>query len=406
MKKRLRIVLALAVVAAAGIFLYNFLHNRDDESILRFSGNIEVTEAQLGFRIPGRLAERLAEEGDTVREGRLLARLDKSDQEIGVAQAEANLAYAEAVLAELLAGSRQEEIERAEARVLQAKESLTELQRGSRSEEIESARAELARARAAEQSAKVLLNQARADFARYENLFKEESVSRNVFETYRNNLQTAENQVKEASAGVKAANEQLELVKTGPRAEQIARAEAALKQAEAEFSLVKAGPRQEAIDQAKAKAFAARANLLQANQQLSYTELLAPMDGVVLSTAAEPGEYLNPSTPVLTLGRLARPWLRAYVGERDLGRIKLNQEVRVTTDSFPDKSYTGRVSFIASQAEFTPKTVQTFDERVKLMYRIKVDLENPEGELKPGMPADGLIDLAARQGPEETHAAD
>lgn len=396
MNKKLRIAIILAVLLAAGLSAFGYFRDRDGESTLRFSGNIEVTEAQLSFRIPGRLAERPVEEGDAVSEGRLLARLDKSDQEIAVSQAEANLAYAEAVLAELLAGSRPEEIDRAQARVLQARESLNELQSGSRSEEIESARAELARARAAEQSAQVLLNQAKADYTRYENLFKEESVSRNVFETYRNNLQTAENQVKEAGARVKAATEQLGLVKSGPRAEQIARAEAALKQAEAEYALVKAGPRQEAIDQAKAKSFAARASLLQARQQLAYTELLAPMDGVVLSTAAEPGEYLNPSTPVLTMGRLARPWLRAYVGERDLGRVKLNQEVRVTTDSFPDKVYAGRVSFIASQAEFTPKTVQTFDERVKLMYRIKVDLDNPEGELKPGMPADGVINLAAR----------
>ena len=115
-----------------------------------------------------------------------------------MAQAEANLAYAEAVLAELVAGSRSEDIDRAEARVLQARESLTELQHGSRSEEIESGRAELASARAAEQSAIVQANQAKADFERYANLFKEGSVSKNVFETYQNNLKTAENQVKEA----------------------------------------------------------------------------------------------------------------------------------------------------------------------------------------------------------------
>ena len=396
MKKRLRIVILLIVAVVGGIVAYNFLRNRADENTLRFSGNIEVTEAQMSFRIPGRLAERSVEEGDTVREGQLLARLDKSDQEIGVAQAEAGLAYAEAVLAELVAGSRIEDIDRAEAKVLQARESLTELQRGSRSEEIESGRADLARAKAAEQSAVVQLNQARADYARYENLFKEQSVSKNVSETFQNNLKTAENQAKEANARVKAATEQLGLLKAGPRVEQIARAEAALKQAEAEYALIKAGPRKEAIDQARAKLLSAKETLNQARQQLAYTELTAPMDGVVLSTAAEPGEYLNPAAPVLTLGRIARPWLRAYINERDLGRIKLNQEVRVTTDSFPGKSYPGRVSFIGSQAEFTPKTVQTFDERVKLMYRIKIDLENPDGELKPGMPADGVIDLAAR----------
>lgn len=396
MKKRLRIIIPLALAVIVALVAYNLLRHRHNGSTLEFSGNIEVTEAQMSFRIAGHLAERPVEEGDTVSQGQLLARLDKSDQAIGVAQAEANLAYAEAVLAELVAGSRKEDIDRAEAKVLQAKESLTELQRGSRSQEIESGRAELARAKAAELSAEVQARQARADFARYENLFKQESVSKNVFETYQNNLQTAENQVKEAGARVKAASEQLGLLKAGPRVEQIARAEAALQQAEAEYALIKAGPRQEAIDQARAKAQAARESLNQARQQLSYTELLAPMDAVVLSTAAEVGEYLNPAAPVVTLGRLSRPWLRAYVNEQDLGRVKLGQEVTVTTDSFPDKTYTGRVSYISGQAEFTPKTVQTFEERVKLMYRIKVDLANPANELKPGMPADGLIDFRAR----------
>ena len=173
--------------------------------------------------------------------------------------------------------------------------------------------------------------------------------------------------------------------------EKIQSAAAALKQAEAEYALIKAGPRKESIDQARAKVLAARQAVNLAGQQLKYTELIAPMDAVVLSTVAEPGEYLNPASPVLTLGRIDKPWLRAYIHETDLGRIKLGQKVEVTTDSFPDKTYSGLVSYISSQAEFTPKTVQTFEERVKLMYRIKVILDNADHELKPGMPADGLI---------------
>jgi HlyD family secretion protein len=120
------------------------------------------------------------------------------------------------------------------------------------------------------------------------------------------------------------------------------------------------------------------------------------MNAVVLSISAEAGEYLNPATPVLTLGHVAKPWLRAYINETDLGRIKLGQQVEVTTDTFPDKTYPGRVSYISSQAEFTPKTVQTFEERVKLMFRIKVLLDNPDNELKPGMPADGFIEFSER----------
>lgn len=396
MKKRLRIIIPLVIVVIIGINLFNFYKDRQDANAIRFSGNIEVTEAQLSFRIAGRLATRMVEEGDTVHAGQILARLDKGDQSIAVAQAEANLAYAEAVLAELVAGSRTEDIAQAAAKVTQARESLTEMQRGNRSEDIEKGRADLASARAAEESANVQLNQAKIDFDRYASLYKDNSISKNLLETYQTALKTAKNQVKEAAARTKASTEQLNLLLAGPRIEQIDRTAAALKQAEAQYALIKAGSRKESIDQARAKVQAATEGVNQARQQLSYTELVAPMDGVVLSTAAEPGEYLNPASPVLTLGEIAKPWLRAYIHEKDLGRIQLNQEVTVKTDSFPDKSYIGRVSYISSQAEFTPKIVQTFEERVKLMYRIKVLLTNPEFELKPGMPADGRIDLSGR----------
>jgi HlyD family secretion protein len=396
MKKRLRIVLPLLFAAIGGIIVFNFIKNGDAANSLRFSGNIEVTETQMSFRIPGRLQERLVDEGDTVVAGEIIAKLEKIDQTIALAQAEANLTYAKSVLAELVAGSRKEDIARAEAKVMQARSSLTELQNGSRIQEIESARADLNSARAVEQSAIVQLKQAKIDQNRYITLYKDQSVSKNALETYQILFETAENKVKEAQAQTNAANQRLELLKAGPRIEEINKAEAALKQAEAEYDLIKAGPRQESIDQARAKVRAAVETVNQARQQLSYTELLAPMDAVVLSKSAEVGEYLNPATPVLTLGRLDKPWLRAYIHESDLGRIKLGQKVAVTTDAFPDKTYSGRVSYISGQAEFTPKTVQTFEERVKLMFRIKVLLDNRENELKPGMPADGTIDLSGQ----------
>lgn len=396
MKKRLRIVIPLLLLLVGGIFAYNTLNHRNDGTSLRFSGNIEVTESQMSFRIPGRLEERLVEEGDTVVARQTLARLEKTDQTIALAQTTANLAYTEAVLAELEAGSRKEDIDRAEAKVMQARHSLTELRNGTRIQEIRSAKADLDSAMAAEQSAIVRLKQAKIDLDRYVNLFKEESVSKNALETYQILHETSENQVKEARARTRAANQKLELLQAGPRIEQIDRAEAALQQTEAEYALIKAGPRTETIEQARAKVQVAAETVKQARQQLNYTFLSAPMDGVVLSIAAEAGEYLNPASPVLTLGRMDKPWLRAYIHESDLGRIKLGQQVSVTTDAFADKKYAGRVSYISSQAEFTPKTVQTFEERVKLMYRIKVLLDNPENELKPGMPADGVIDLGAQ----------
>ena len=128
-----------------------------------------------------------------------------------------------------------------------------------------------------------------------------------------------------------------------------------------------------------------------ARQQQAYAELRAPFDGVVLSKAAEPGEYLMTGAPVVTVGRLDRVWLRAYVPETELGRVQLGGAAAVRTDTYPGKTYSGRIAFISSEAEFTPKSVQTHEERVKLVYRIKIDLDNPDRELKPGMPADAVL---------------
>ena len=127
---------------------------------------------------------------------------------------------------------------------------------------------------------------------------------------------------------------------------------------------------------------------------LDYTFLRAPFDGVITVRQAELGEIMVPGTPVLTLADLDHIWLRAYINETDIGKIRLGQTATVKTDTYPGKSYKGRVSFISSSAEFTPKSVETHAERVTLVYRIKIDIENPNHELKPGMPADARIELA------------
>ena len=114
---------------------------------------------------------------------------------------------------------------------------------------------------------------------------------------------------------------------------------------------------------------------------------------MVLVKNTEAGEFIVPGGAVITLGDVARPWLKAFIDESDLGRLKLGQKVSVTTDSYPGKVYPGKITFISSEAEFTPKNVQTTKERVKLVYRIKVSLVNPQMELKPGMPGDAKIHL-------------
>ncbi|MBF0119918.1 MAG: efflux RND transporter periplasmic adaptor subunit [Desulfobacterales bacterium] len=391
MKNNKKIVIPLVVIAILGGFYFFKLHKERLPKSLIISGNIEVTEVQLGFKVPGRLELRVFDEGDTVSAGQVVAKLDPVDQKLSISRAKANLAQAEAFLAELMAGSREEDIKKAQARVMQAKYSLDDLKKGSRTQEISDAQAELDRAIASSKGATIQFEQAKSDYDRFNALYKQGGVSMRDFELYRTKYETAQNLVIESEERVKSAKARLSLRMEGARAEEIKKAKAYLEQAEAEYSLVKTGPRKETIDQAKAQVDAAKESLKQAEQQLKYTELITPIDGVVLSKSAESGEYLNIGLPVLTIGDMKRPWLRAYISEKDIGRIKLGDSAIVTTDSLPGKVYNGRISFINSQAEFTPKAVQTFEERVKLMYRIKITLDNPKGELKPGMPADARI---------------
>ncbi len=164
-----------------------------------------------------------------------------------------------------------------------------------------------------------------------------------------------------------------------------------VQQADQQYLLVRKGPRKEDIEQARARFEEARQALALAETQLGYATLKAPSAGVILSKNIEPMEYVSPGTPVVTMADLRQVWVRAFVEETDLGRVKVGQKAYVTTDTFPGKRYEGRVAFIASEAEFTPKAVQTRKERTRLVYRIKIDISNPAMELKPGMPVDAEI---------------
>jgi len=166
---------------------------------------------------------------------------------------------------------------------------------------------------------------------------------------------------------------------------------AAVREAEQRLKLLKAGPRPDAVRQAKARLEASSAGLFLAETRLAQTVLTAPMSGLVLAKHAEPGEMLAAGAPVVTIARLDEVWLRGYIPEGEVGRVAIGQLARVSADSWPGRVLEGRVSFISSEAEFTPKNVQTEKERVKLVYRIKITLTNPKGELKPGMPVDAVI---------------
>jgi len=376
MNKR-RLMVLLPVVLLVAVLAYLILGRSNDGRVIRVSGNIEVTDAEVSFKIPGRVEARLVDEGEMVRAGQTIARLDSAELAQEVAARRAEMQAVQAALAELEAGSRPEEIAQAEASAQQAKARLDEMLAGSRPEELSAAEAVLRRAKAEAE-------RARLDAERYEGLYKKEIVSAQQYDLARTAFETA-------LARQREAEEQYKLVKEGPRKEQIEQARAAWLQAQERFVLVKKGPRQETIEQARARLQQAKEGLAVAETRLGYATLTSPLAGVVLSKNVEPGEFVAAGTPIVTVGDLENVWLRAYINETDLGRVKVGQRVRVATDTYPDKRYEGRVSFIASQAEFTPKSVQTEKERVKLVYRVKVDIRNPNMELKPGMPADAEI---------------
>lgn len=297
----------------------------DANNALLISGNIEVDEARLAFKVAGRLERRFVDEGQKAPAGEIVAQLDSIELEQTRAIRAAERAAAAAALAELEAGSRPQEV---------------------------------AAAAAAVQSAEAEKHRAQLEYARQQELRATDAVAAREFELAQAQLQVADARLIEA-------RQRLELVREGPRAETIAQARARLAQAEAALAF--------------------------AETQVDNARLPAPFAGVVLEKHAEPGEFLAAGSPVVTMADLDRVWLRGYVNQTDLGHLRLGQEVEVRTDSFPDKTYEGRLAFIASEAEFTPKSVETHAERVTLVFRVRIELDNASGELKPGMAADATI---------------
>lgn len=173
-----------------------------------------------------------------------------------------------------------------------------------------------------------------------------------------------------------------------------AAAQAARDNARSQVSMMKEGTRIEELEEGRARLYEAQKALELAELNLARCQLFAPVAGRVLSKNREAGETVAPGASIVTVGDMRRPWLNLYVSERDLGHISLGMPADVIVDAFPDRPFPGRVSYIADKSEFTPKNIQTQDERVKLVYRIKIELENRDGALKPGMPADAVIALA------------
>jgi HlyD family secretion protein len=297
--------------------------------VLALYGNVDLRQVQLSFNNSERIAAVMAQEGDRVKEGQLLARLDTSRLEPQLAQAEAQAAAQRHIVKRLRSGSRPEEIAQARAN-------------------LQSAQADLANAR-------------------------------QQYERWRS--------AAEISAGRAVRQQDVDNAKTAVQV-----AESKLAVVEKSLDLAIAGPRREEIDEneERLKALEAQARVLR--QQLKDAELIAPVDAVVRTRVMEPGEMASPQRPVFSLAITDPKWVRAYIAAVDLGKISQGLRAAVSVDSFPGRRFEGWIGFISPVAEFTPKSVQTEELRSSLVYEVRVFVKDPADELRLGMPASVHLD--------------
>lgn len=319
-----RVVPILLLLAVGSYLLWrNVLAPRETDSGLVASGTVEATDAQLGFQSPGRIARLAPHEGDRLAPGDEIAVLDTTELEARRAQAAAQVAAANAQLAELLAGTRREELAQGRAALAAAEERVADAER---------------------------------DAERARTLLAGRAVAREAVDKANLAVELARRQRDQAAEG-------LRLLEQGPRRERIEAARATLAQAEAAVGAFDAS--------------------------LANARIAAPFGGIVTVRHREPGEIVGAGASVVTLMNPEDRWVRIFVPENRIGRVAIGQKAEITSDTFPGRTYAGQVSFIASSAEFTPKNVQTTEERVKLVYAVKVRVTgDSEIELKPGLPAD------------------
>ncbi len=327
MKKGRILIAGVVIVIAIALFVINNVRNHRDDGFMLLSGNVEITETNVGFKIPGRIIKLFVDEGTTVKTGDVLAELDSAE------------------LASLVTQNK--------ASVQEALTRLSELKAGTRSQEIEQARANVS-AQEAE------LKKVKQDYERADVLYKNGAISTSQFDAAKSDF-----------------DNRIALHKNALEA----------------LSLAQEGTRKEEIKVAEHRTEEARAALSSSEDRFKDTVIYAPITGVVLRKNVEVGETVAEGTPVFTIGDLKSPWIKVYVKEDKLALVKLAQKAQITVDGYKRKTYEGVVSYISSEAEFTPKTVQTPEERVKLVFGIKVQVKNEAGDLKPGMPADVKISL-------------
>lgn len=360
--RRLSLLLSIVLLASCA----------PQENGLRVTGQIEGTVVNAGSKIGGRVVEVLADEGTRVEAGAVLLRLDDAETQAVLAAARANLAKAEAAVAKLNAGATAEQLRQAEAATEAAKQQYTMAVNGARAEEVAAAGAMADAARAQRDTAQ-------QEFARIEGLFGQQAVSQSQLDQARG-LRDA------AASQYQAASERESMAAKGARNEEIAMAKAAYDRAQAMLDEVRVGARKEDIALAQGARDAAAADVQRAEAALREMTIVAPMAGVVESIDVRPGDLIKPGAIV----RMVDPEdlkLMVYLGAGHLGDVALGQKVPITADAHGDTRFTGTISYIAQQGEYTPRNLQTEEERVQQVFAIKLQLDSAGGKLRAGMSA-------------------
>lgn len=367
----LKRLIALGFVAAllAGAILYDQYRS----VVRKVSGFIEADEIRVGSRVGGRVMTVHVEEGQRVKKDDVLVELEPYDLAERIHQAEANLSAKQSDLDRLQAGYRAEEVGQAKARYDQLLAEQAKLQKGPRDQEIEVARAQLAVAQAQ-------LVLARQNHTRVVGLVEKRAAAAEE-------LDRAGEQLQAATSTVALREQELDLLEVGTRQEDLDRIAAQVEESLQAWQLTQNGFRPEEIAAAKAARDAAQFALDALKVQREELKIVSPLDGVIEAMELQKGDLVGVSAPVLSLLDDHHLWVRAYVPQNSAG-IQVGEELKVVVDSLPLETFAGHVEYISRLAEFTPSNVQTPEERSKLVFRIKVTIQDPQHRLLPGMSAD------------------
>jgi HlyD family secretion protein len=363
-------VLAVTVVATAA---YGGWRVWDRSRPFEWSGTVETRTIAVGSRVGGRVKGVLAKEGERVQAGQAIVELEAGDLQAQRSMAKGEVEQATSNLQRLMHGARPEEIQQAKARAQTAVAALEETKAGARSEEIAGATARLV-------AAQVAADKARTDSERARKLFESQSISQAQ-------LDDAESTYKGAVAQREAAAQTLEQLKNGSRREDVTQAQARALEARASAKLVESGPRVEDIDAAQGAVESAIGKLNQIDVMLGELVVRAPRPARIESLDLRPGDILSPNATAASLVEEDQLYVRIYVPETQIGHIHSNQEVPVSVDSFPDRTFKGVVEHINDIGEYSPRNLQTADERANQVFATRIGLRDGAGDLRAGMAA-------------------